>query len=88
MQCNNKKCFLGAMLLLGWMAILSTVCADPATGQAGIEAFAKCSRQCVAENQQCRKQLEKQCSGHDEDCYESCTVAYPLCMAGCAKPGS
>lgn len=53
-----------------------------------IAEFAKCSRQCVTEQQQCRKKLETKCKGAGEACFESCDIAYPTCMAKCPKPGS
>ncbi len=88
MQCNNKICSGMAMLLLAWVAILPIVHAESSKVPAGIDEFAKCSRRCAAENEQCRQKLAKTCAAHDEDCYESCTVTYPACMAECPRPGS
>lgn len=54
--------------------------------QASIAEFAKCSRQCTTENEQCRKKQTEKCS-NDKDCFESCDIAYPDCMAKCPRPG-
>lgn len=61
--------------------------ANPPAVQAGIAEFAKCSRQCVAENEQCRKQHADKCGKSDSNCFEPCDIAYPACMAKCPRPG-
>lgn len=88
MKTNKKTCSSVVTVLLIWLIGLSQAWAEPATEHSGIAVFAKCSRQCAAEREQCRTALEKDCRPAGDDCYESCDVAYPACMAKCPRPGA
>lgn len=74
-----------SLLLLGLG--MPAVFANPMGDRGGIAEFAKCSRQCVEENQRCQANRAKQCQGAGAECMEACNVAYPDCMAKCPKPG-
>lgn len=69
---------------------LQIVYAEPSTTtpQAAIAEFAKCSHQCMTENEQCHKKQAAKCDKSDANCYESCDMAYPTCMAKCPRPGT
>ena len=75
-------------VLVSMFMVVTVALAEPAVPQQGIAEFARCSRQCVAENTQCREKLEKKCTSTDSNCFEACDVAYPACMAKCPRPGS
>ena len=83
-QSTTRLLFLLASVFVG----VNLAQAEAAAPQQGIAEFAKCSRQCVTENTQCREKLEKKCTSADSNCFEACDVAYPACMAKCPRPGS
>ena len=67
--------------------LIQTVQADSMSNKTGISEFAKCSRQCMSDNENCKKQQQSSCKKGDDSCYEVCDIAYPDCMAKCPKPG-
>ena len=72
-----------AMLCL----LVQTAQADSDITKSGINEFAGCSRQCVAENEKCKKERQADCKKGDDSCFEVCDIAYPDCMAKCPRPG-
>ena len=80
-----RSVIVSGLLMLFALSQLTNVYATDK--QTSIAEFAKCSRQCTNENDQCRKKQAEKCGNSDKDCYESCDIAYPDCMAKCPRPG-
>lgn len=81
-----RKLFIGSWFL--FFILIQPALADAGSAKSGISEFAKCSKQCLIENENCRKKQKSGCKANDDSCYEVCTIAYPDCMAKCPRPGS
>lgn len=88
MRFTCKSRVYASMVLAVLIATGQMAYTQAANTPTGIAEFAKCSRQCMNENEQCQKEQEDKCKPDDSDCLESCNIAYPVCMAKCPKPGS
>ena len=69
-----------------WLVL--SMLANPVAADSTVSKFAQCTKQCLVENENCKKEQQAKCKQGDESCLEVCNIAYPDCVANCPRPGS